>query len=707
LGLTFRTDGFSTTDHRWTMWTGSTASSVTERFRITTLAGGSDVNIDNIETSTGIGGETQIQFRQAHFMVFARNKRLGSFQEIAGIVPDEVIFGDGTSVNTSAMTLNNRGYKIFGNSGNYRLGNFFTINPAANIQLDVIARDLTQVTTGPLDLNDVFFQGRIATDTLSFIRLQNGVTNNAQMVPTLVGHNEGNQFQGIAIVGRINPANDLAGNPTAVMEFDARASNPAAGNNAQIVNDRLLFNWCNFTQNNMSTNADGQLGLRTININNRLEINGQSTDPYFGSVNGQSGLRFTNMTSNNTPMTTNPGLGVLGLDANGDVIYVPGINFGNICGGVQNPLLNSWEIPLPGNTAYNFSEKGVVNITDVTNCAALSKLFVSSGSRQFSIGSVNTAVSGFAGFFQSTQPTGTGIYCTAPVTSSPPFAVVPPSLAIHVDGDAYVSGKVHLTSSASIVSDQLFKQNSNTIGNVTDLVMQLNPVTFEYNPSFNNRFHFPGGTNYGFIAQEVEQIIPELVSSNNAPAVFDTLGNELFSPLNYKSLNYQGIIPILTKAFQEQKTENDSLKEVVSELNERLNAQDSINNAMYAMITQCCQNNNSNQSMMQNGNGSNGYNPSVTNIELSDVQSIILNQNVPNPFAEQTTITFNLTEGVQKAQMLFYNLEGKLIKAEDISNKAGKGQVNVFANDLTNGIYSYTLVVDGKIIDTKRMVKQK
>jgi len=110
---------------------------------------------------------------------------------------------------------------------------------------------------------------------------------------------------------------------------------------------------------------------------------------------------------------------------------------------------------------------------------------------------------------------------------------------------------------------------------------------------------------------------------------------------------------------------------------------------------------------MQQNNGTNGGNPNVTNVELSEVQSIILDQNVPNPFAEQTTITFTLTEGVQKAQMLFYNLEGKLIKAEDISNKSGKGQVNVFANDLTNGIYSYTLVVDGKIIDTKRMVKQK
>ncbi len=37
----------------------------------------------------------------------------------------------------------------------------------------------------------------------------------------------------------------------------------------------------------------------------------------------------------------------------------------------------------------------------------------------------------------------------------------------------------------------------------------------------------------------------------------------------------------------------------------------------------------------------------------------------------------------------------------------GKGSLNVFANDLTNGVYTYTLVVDGKVIDTKKMIKNK
>ena len=56
--------------------------------------------------------------------------------------------------------------------------------------------------------------------------------------------------------------------------------------------------------------------------------------------------------------------------------------------------------------------------------------------------------------------------------------------------------------------------------------------------------------------------------------------------------------------------------------------------------------------------------------------------------------------------MLFYNASGKLIQSVDLNEK-GKGSLNVFASDLSNGIYTYTLVVDGKIIETKKMLKQQ
>ena len=83
----------------------------------------------------------------------------------------------------------------------------------------------------------------------------------------------------------------------------------------------------------------------------------------------------------------------------------------------------------------------------------------------------------------------------------------------------------------------------------------------------------------------------------------------------------------------------------------------------------------------------------------------MLNQNVPNPFAEQTTITYNVPTSVAKAQLIFFNANGQIIHTVDIKTR-GNGKVNVFASDLSSGLYHYTLVADGKVVDSKKMVRE-
>jgi hypothetical protein len=47
---------------------------------------------------------------------------------------------------------------------------------------------------------------------------------------------------------------------------------------------------------------------------------------------------------------------------------------------------------------------------------------------------------------------------------------------------------------------------------------------------------------------------------------------------------------------------------------------------------------------------------------------------------------------------------GKVIIETKLAN--GYGTISVDTQDIPSGIYSYTLIVDGKIIDTKKMMKQ-
>jgi hypothetical protein len=93
-----------------------------------------------------------------------------------------------------------------------------------------------------------------------------------------------------------------------------------------------------------------------------------------------------------------------------------------------------------------------------------------------------------------------------------------------------------------------------------------------------------------------------------------------------------------------------------------------------------------------------------TTIDLANKNVVILNQNVPNPFAESTVIGYNIPNTFRKAELRFMNINGVVIKTVNIT-RTGKGEITVYADDLTSGMYIYSLIIDDKIIDSKRMVK--
>jgi hypothetical protein len=78
-------------------------------------------------------------------------------------------------------------------------------------------------------------------------------------------------------------------------------------------------------------------------------------------------------------------------------------------------------------------------------------------------------------------------------------------------------------------------------------------------------------------------------------------------------------------------------------------------------------------------------------------------QNAPNPFSNQTTIEFKLPQTVQSAQLHICNMTGTLLKTITV-NQRGAGQETISGNEFIPGMYLYSLVADGKIIDTKQML---
>ena len=287
-------------------------------------------------------------------------------------------------------------------------------------------------------------------------------------------------------------------------------------------------------------------------------------------------------------------------------------------------------------------------------------------------------------------------------------------------GDINASGSVR-SAGVALTSDQQFKTNIDSLQSALAIIHQLKPKSYYFDTlNFNGegKFNFSTEKQHGFVAQDVENVVPELVSVAVKPAIVDTLGNVIKPAYTYRALNYIGFISILTKGIQELQQKNDNLES-------KVNNQDSINtslqtqvndllatntllqnqlNQLLATINNCCTLNETRLTPHPTNTPSQTL-INQTNIELNDVQTIVLEQNVPNPFAEQTSINYSLPDNTVKAQMLFYNAQGKLIQSTELTQK-GKGILNVFASDLSSGIYTYTLVVDGIIIETKKMVKQ-
>jgi len=106
---------------------------------------------------------------------------------------------------------------------------------------------------------------------------------------------------------------------------------------------------------------------------------------------------------------------------------------------------------------------------------------------------------------------------------------------VYINSDLYVNGSIFNPSDANL------KKDINVISREkADSLIELNPVSFKFKDDVNAKEH------YGFIAQEIESLYPELVKN---------------SEMGYKTVNYIELIPILVSKIQEMDKEIKELKE--------------------------------------------------------------------------------------------------------------------------------------------------
>ena len=83
-----------------------------------------------------------------------------------------------------------------------------------------------------------------------------------------------------------------------------------------------------------------------------------------------------------------------------------------------------------------------------------------------------------------------------------------------------------------------------------------------------------------------------------------------------------------------------------------------------------------------------------------------LEQNHPNPFDQHTTIRYTLPEKTGEASLMVYNMNGEqLMRFDNLEH--GENSIEIEGSKLGAGMYFYSLVADGKEVDTKRMILMK
>lgn len=120
------------------------------------------------------------------------------------------------------------------------------------------------------------------------------------------------------------------------------------------------------------------------------------------------------------------------------------------------------------------------------------------------------------------------------------------SADLHVEGDVLAF--------SSTVSDKNFKDNINTIDNALYKVNKLRGVEFEWNSTSRK-----GEKDIGVVAQEVEEVLPEIVREKT-PCVGEFCENTE----KYKTVDYQKLTAVLIEAVKELSAEVEDLKKKLS-----------------------------------------------------------------------------------------------------------------------------------------------
>lgn len=112
-------------------------------------------------------------------------------------------------------------------------------------------------------------------------------------------------------------------------------------------------------------------------------------------------------------------------------------------------------------------------------------------------------------------------------------------------------------SQAQNISDADIKKNVTAISEPLQKLIQLNPSSFEYDNSNYKHLKLQHGLQYGFIAEDLQAVFPNLVKERSVSYMF---GKNAYRNSKIKVIDEASLIPVLVAAIKEQQIAIENLK---------------------------------------------------------------------------------------------------------------------------------------------------
>lgn len=257
----------------------------------------------------------------------------------------------------------------------------------------------------------------------------------------------------------------------------------------------------------------------------------------------------------------------------------------------------------------------------------------------------------------------------------------------------YFNGRTYVAGQVFTPSDKKLKREIDTFSRALDKINQLDVKTYQFKNE-EYKLNLPRGEQIGLIAEDLRKVFPNLVTKDE----HDVHGRDsTVFEYEIKSVNYKGLIPPMIQAIQEQDNKIEAQKETIEKQQAKIED-------LEREINRIKQELDMDENQLE-GNQSpyDGDSKKEESDKQKQFPNSELGQNRPNPFKNETIIEYKVGEMDRSAYIGIMNAQGKMLKRLTIA-RPGEGQITFNPSGLKSGLYMYSLVIDGQVVETKQMM---